>query len=128
MSCKRLHGWAPRTFYSHDGTGRVVSSWTETEWDAYELALVEAYLDWKADMCPGCGRPRSESLRVEGRPDPQYVVGTLICTGCLELDAHRAHRATGDKQAHEQGRHPDLARLDTVYTRAEATQMAQQRR
>lgn len=110
----------PRTFYTYDDQGRVSSSWVESGWDDYERALLRAYQSWKADQCPGCDRPLSESLRVAGRPDPEYVVGTYVCCGCLELDAHRANRAKADEKSHEDGRHPDLARRDTVYTRAEA--------
>lgn len=116
----------PRTFYVYDAQGRLASSWVESQWDDHERALFDAYQSWKADLCPGCGRPLSESLRLEGRPDPSYAVGTQICTGCLELDAHRAHRAQGDKAAREDGRHPDVARLDTVYTHAEMVAIEQQ--
>lgn len=32
----------PRTFYEHDGAGRLVSSWTESEWDEDQVDLLLA--------------------------------------------------------------------------------------
>lgn len=117
-SPKHYYGWQPRTTYTYDDSGRLVSSVTESVWDEYERALVDAYQDYRADLHT-CGRPMSESLRVAGRPDPEYVVGTSICVGCMALDQKRAARQKADEKAHERGEHPEAWRLDTVYTRAE---------
>jgi hypothetical protein len=91
----------------------VVSSWTESVWDAHERALVDAYQDWRADL-HSCGRPLSESLRVRGREDPKYVVGTQVCVACLALERHRHTRAEADEKAGRKGL--EAARVDTVYT------------
>lgn len=85
------------------------------------------YKDWLADLHT-CGRPMSESLRVEGAPDPDYVVGTRICTACMALEKHRAERAKGDERAREDGLNPDGWRLDHVVTRSEALAQINERR
>lgn len=97
--------------------------WTETEspWeDPHELATVDAYLDWKSDL-HSCGRPMSESLRLAGREDPAYVVGTLECTACQELERHRAARSKVDEKSYgDSGVNPNVWRLDQVELLAEA--------
>lgn len=40
-------------------------------------------LDLRADTCPDCGELLSESLHVDGRPDPQYSSHYAICMGCV---------------------------------------------
>lgn len=36
----------------------------------------------RADQCPGCSEPLSESLHVEGRPDPVYSASYAVCVAC----------------------------------------------
>lgn len=87
----------------------------------------DALLDWRADL-HSCGRPLSESLQLAGRPDPDYVIGEMVCLACRKLDEHRAIRAKGDEQARKDGRQPDTYRLDRVDTRAEALARIQAQR
>ena len=87
--------------------------------DDHDLALVDAYKDWLADLHT-CGRPMSESLRVEDRDDPDYVVGTRICTACMALEQARAGRARADETDRENGLNPDVWRLDHVALKSEA--------
>lgn len=82
--------------------------------------MVDAYLDWKADLHT-CGRPMSESLRLLGRDDPEYVIGTLECVACEELEKHRAQRSRADEKVHEKsGVNPNAWRLDRVDLMSEA--------
>jgi hypothetical protein len=43
---------------------------------------VQAVIDIRADQCPGCGEPLSESLHVEGRPDAHYSASYAVCVSC----------------------------------------------
>lgn len=55
---------------------------TQSEWDAEDRAIIQAVIDLRADQCPGCGEPLSESLHVEGRPDPKYAASYAVCVSC----------------------------------------------
>ena len=91
-------------------------------WNDYERLLVDALADWE-DGLHTCGRHMSESLKLEGRPDPRYVVGARICLACKELDAHLAALAKGWEKAHKDNRHPERYTLHNVYLLEEAQQM-----
>lgn len=43
---------------------------------------MQAVIDLRADQCHGCGEPLSESLHVEGKPDPVYTVSYAVCISC----------------------------------------------
>jgi hypothetical protein len=43
---------------------------------------VQAITDLRADQCSGCGEPLSESLHVEGQPDPVYSASYAVCVSC----------------------------------------------
>ena len=83
----------------------------EPEWDAFNRAVVLAHLDYTAEL-HHCGRPLSESLRTEGRPPPDYVVGELECTACRRSESYVAKH-------HKKNGVPSYTVLQ-VYTRAEA--------
>jgi hypothetical protein len=90
--------------------------------------MVDAYLDWKADLHT-CGRPMSESLRLLGRDDPEYVVATLECVACEELEKHRAARSKVDAKSYENsGVNPSVWRLERVELMAEARANFEQQR
>jgi hypothetical protein len=115
----------PRTFYHYDDPAhpdRVTSTTTESAWDPFQLALLDALTDWEADLHV-CGRPMSESLRVVGKNEPTYVVGRKICLACKEVD--REQKALNDqwKKMHEAGYYPEHYTLLTVHTIAEAQRM-----
>ncbi len=95
-----------------------MSTWTDPAFDDYDRALVDAYKDWLSDLHV-CGRPMSESLRVDGQPDPDYEVGVRICVACMALEQYRAHQSGADKTDRERGLNPDAWRLHTVYSKAE---------
>ncbi|MFE5309698.1 hypothetical protein [Isoptericola sp. NPDC056605] len=59
ISYKRFLGWEPKTFYEYDAGGRMVSSWTEVEWDDTEREWMLALAEWEAsEVCPMCGWPK----------------------------------------------------------------------
>jgi hypothetical protein len=67
-----------------DDEGRP-AAWTtiqDPEWDAEDRAIVQAVIDIRADQCHGCGEPLSESLHVEGQPDPIYSASYAVCVSC----------------------------------------------
>lgn len=43
---------------------------------------MQAVIDIRADQCSGCGEPLSETLRVAGKPDPQYTAMVAVCVSC----------------------------------------------
>ena len=85
---------------------------------------MEALSDYE-DGLHSCGRHMSESLRLLGRPDPEYVVGQRVCLACKELDATQAGLAKKWEQSHKDGRHPERYTLLNVYTKDEAKAIAQ---
>lgn len=87
ISPRRFEGWEPQrsttvTMLDDEGRPSGWSTHVESEWDAEDRAIVLALLDYEADLCGGCGQPLSESLHVEGRPDPVYENFTVTCMGC----------------------------------------------
>lgn len=72
------------------------------------------YKDWLADLHT-CGRPMSESLRVHGRPDPNYRRGIRECVACEVLERSRAAEAKRNaKSIEETGVNPAAWQLDHV--------------
>lgn len=135
ISPRRLAGWEPRihtrTTYVYDEAGRIsetnATTTTEAEYDEIDLAMIDALLDWRADL-HSCGRPLSESLHDPTRPgrdQAQYVVGTQTCRACQALDKRQAERHKDDKALIEAGRNPDAWRLDTVVLKTEAAAMVE---
>jgi hypothetical protein len=84
ISYKRLRGWEPTTVYEHDDAGRLVSSRPETEWDATEVAWMQALGDYEATLCEHCGLPRDVchardmENRVKVRPPERCHVTTAL--------------------------------------------------
>lgn len=122
ISPGRYLGDEPTTIvrYHYDDQGRV-SHTVQTrapEWDDHNRAVVSAYLDYKAELHT-CGRPLSESLHLEGKPDPDYVVGELVCTAC-RTSARYIDKHHKDGLPHES--------VLQVYTRAEAQAIARAQR
>lgn len=93
-------------------------SWTDPMWDDYDRDLVDAYTDFTADLHI-CGRPMSESLRVDGQPDEKYEIGERICVACMALEQYRSLQEKGDQASRERGLNPAAWRLQTVYSKAE---------
>ena len=91
-------------------------------WNDYERTLMDALGAWENDLHT-CGRPMSESLRVIGRPDPEYAVAAQICVGCQQLDGWWATRKDMLEKAHEDGRHPETYMLPRVYSQDELKQL-----
>lgn len=76
---------------------------TEPEWDAEDRAIIFALLDLKADICDGCGELLSESLHVDGRPDPQYSNHFAVCMGCVAKQRGMAELDKRDAPTEKQG-------------------------
>jgi hypothetical protein len=87
ISPRRFEGWEPkqRTSYTYDGDGQLVSSTTtrEPEWDDEDRAIIYAILDYRADLCPGCGQPMSDYLHKDGEPDPKVSPSYTVCVACV---------------------------------------------
>lgn len=56
---------------------------TESEWDDVDRGVVYALLDYKADLCPGCGMPMSDYLHVDGQPDKPVSTSYTVCSACV---------------------------------------------
>lgn len=82
--------------HHYDDDGRLTYTVAEPEWDEYERALVDAYLDWKADL-HSCGHPLTETLMEAGKPPARYQAGFTVCAACVALS--NAQRAQEKKDA-----------------------------
>jgi hypothetical protein len=67
-------------------------------------------MDFKADLHT-CGRPLSESLHLDGKPDVDYVLGESVCVACKRSNAYV-------EKHHKEGLPPHV--VLQVYTRDEA--------
>lgn len=125
---RRLLGWEPTTYTVTRDNGVTVTK-REPEWDAWEAALMAALHEVEQDTCPGCGQPLSESLHVDGQPDPDYVDTYVECVGCRVRETTRArHEHTeavraGDTR-HQYRPDPEAWRKHIVRTRADARNVA----
>lgn len=88
--------------YHYGGDGRLAYTSTEPEWDDYERALVDAYLDWKADL-HSCGHPLTETLLEAGKPAPRYQAGFTVCAACLALSNAQQAQAKKDAPVEKAG-------------------------
>jgi hypothetical protein len=61
---------------------------------------VQAVIDMKADSCPGCSAPLSESLHVDGRPDPVYKAGYAVCLSCKAREKRMEEVEADDRKTH----------------------------
>lgn len=84
-----------------------------------------ALSDWEEGL-HDCGRHMSESLRLVGRPDPEYVVGKQVCLACKELDRTIQEQNRQWQKAHEDGYRPERYTLLRVYTMDEAKALHKQ--
>lgn len=74
------------TRWDDEGRPAAWETMREPEWDAEDRAIIYALMDMRADECPGCGQPMSESLHDDTKSDPVYDVGFLVCMGCVSRD------------------------------------------
>lgn len=79
---------------------------TEPAWDAEDRAIIYALEEYEADLCPGCGQPLSESLHVEGRPDPKYTYEYAVCIGCVVKERGQAKKDREDAAQEKAGSSP----------------------
>lgn len=89
------------TVYTYDEAGRLASAITtwEPEWLEEDVAWAKAYLRERADHCPGCGLPMTETMAMQdGEPVHTYLVRPPArCHACTAL--HKAQ----DKRAERSG-------------------------
>lgn len=52
----------------------------------------------RADACGGCGESLSESLHVDGRPDPVYQAGYAVCLACKAREVRQQEVQDNDKK------------------------------
>lgn len=62
--------------------GRVVVP-GEPLWLAEDRAWAVALLEYEADMCSGCGQPRSESM--DAKHEEDYRPAALRCHACASI-------------------------------------------
>lgn len=92
-------------------------STVEPEWDAEDRAILQAAMDLRADQCPGCGEPLSESLRVAGQPDPKYTANRAECVSCeakervMEIQEKRDQQDEKTRKVFRSARHWVISRL-----------------
>lgn len=77
-------------------------------WDEADRGLVRAYLVWKAQACPQCGRPLADH---EEETLEDYHTGHYTCPATQALDKAQKEQAEADKKAIDEGFTPDRARL-----------------
>ncbi|GHE47287.1 hypothetical protein GCM10017673_56410 [Streptosporangium violaceochromogenes] len=91
------------TEYVYDTDGRLARSVTtwEPRWLDEDLAWARAYLREKADGCPGCGLPMSETTAMQdGGPVHSYTVPPPArCHACdARIKAQDEHTKRGTKR------------------------------
>ena len=55
----------------------------EPLWTAEDRAWAIALLEYEADLCSGCGQPRSEST--DSKNEFRYSPTVLVCHGCRKV-------------------------------------------
>ena len=115
VSPRRYAGWEPRTRYVYDAQGRVAWTEPEPEWDEWDQALLDAWLDWQAGVHT-CGHHESEQLN----PDAEFVASFTTCKACVALQRKQESQATADKPELKKGRNPDYPRRWRVDLRSRA--------
>lgn len=65
--------------------------------------MVYALDEYEADLCPGCGQPLSESLHVDGKPDPKYTYSYAVCAGCVVKERGQAKQEKEDAVREKSG-------------------------
>jgi hypothetical protein len=76
---------------------------------------VQAVIDLRADQCPGCGEPLSESLHKEDQPDPKYVAHIAVCISCKTRQQAMEIMSSRDKDksnVYEASRHWVMKRVE----------------
>lgn len=73
--------------------GRVVEP-GEAVWTAEDRAWAIALLEYEADLCSGCGQPRTESMAAEH--EFGYRAQAWRCHGCAAV-AKESERFSGSK-------------------------------
>lgn len=95
-----------QTTYTRDEQGQLVATTTwEPEWLEEDVAWARAYLQEKADRCPVCGLPMSETTAMAGGQAVHSYKAPLPirCHACTAL--HKAQ----DAHAKQSGAHdPNL--------------------
>jgi hypothetical protein len=136
-----LEGWEPaehvETVRGKKGRKKIITR--DPEWDPEDRALIAAYVQYKADLCPKCGMHKSESLwRTPGQTDADiieffrthkrasYHAAYFTCRGCVAMaKAQKAQEkvdAANLKNAQGQGKVLELfpeARSWFAITRSE---------
>lgn len=108
----------PRTFYEYDDDGRMVSSWTESEWDEEQLDLALAY-DTVERLTGSDGEWLPDATAPGGAPDAYQSGYRYIGKGPFtnwhqkaKLDALEAHKAEVGEKANLNGIYFTAERLD----------------
>lgn len=81
-------GWEPRTVYTYDAGGRLVSSQPEVEWDEDERAWMLALGAYRSGLCPVCGGPSDECQSPETLEEARsgrFVVEQSTCLRTVQL-------------------------------------------
>jgi hypothetical protein len=96
VSPRRFLGWEPTRTLGHSYESGVLVRTTEAlevEWDDENRSLAMAYAMWLADLCPGCQRPMTETMRAEN--EGLYVAeAAMRCHSCTAH--HQASNAYSD--------------------------------
>lgn len=86
--------------------------WTWGYWvddlDDLERDLWRALAAYEADLCPGCGQPRTESLWQSGQPRARWEAGFTECGACHELGRQQEAQRVKDARTLDNltGTHP----------------------
>ena len=121
VSPRRYAGWEPRTRYRYDDQGRIAYTEPDPEWDEWDAALVDEWLNWTAGVHT-CGHHETE----QPGPDARFVASYTICKACQALQREQEKQEKADKPSRELGHNPDYARRWRVdlKTYAELAQQA----
>lgn len=95
-----ITGWTPKTTYHYDENGRLAYTTTESEWDEYNRAVVDAYKDWKS-LVHSCGHSLDDTSHTPGTAiaegAPKFRAAFFLCRACLALHDAQFAQSQRDK-------------------------------
>jgi hypothetical protein len=78
--------------YEYDDQGRVARTVARSSWTDEDRALMLAYAEYKASLCPGCGHPKETAWHP--LVDSYEVTASYTCCACTARARHGSDPGT----------------------------------
>lgn len=84
------------TTYEHDDAGRVTRSYESSPWTAADRALMLAFEQYKATLCPRCSNPKAKAWSSMDPDAPDFdehsgwweMTTPMVCEPCTVQNRH----------------------------------------